>query len=131
VYKTKPIFVLESEWLKMTVLFDKSKKKLVSQEEPNPWITMESNKNDEEVRIFGSYTILVNSIFICIVTIIIVFMLGICLFNCMQYPPKFLQDYPFSSRSDSLPMVSCDPEKDPAIPHEEILTNTRESPVET
>ena len=49
----------------------------------------------------------------------------------MQYPPKFLQDYPFSARSDSLPMVDCDPEKEPAIPHEEILTNTRESPVET
>lgn len=131
VYKTKPIFVLESEWLKMTVLFDKNKKKLVSQEEPNPWITMESNKNDEEVRIFGSYTILVNSIFLCIVTIIIVFILGICLLNCMQYPPKFLQDYPFSARSDSFPMEDCDPEKEPAIPHEEILTNTRESPVET
>jgi hypothetical protein len=115
----------------MTVLFDKNKKKLVSQDEPNPWITMESNKNDEEVRIFGSYTILVNSIFLCIVTIIIVFMFGICLFNCMQYPPKFLQDYPFSARSDSFPMEDCDPEKEPAIPHEEILTNTRESPVET
>ena len=50
--------------VKMTILFDKNNKELVSQEEPNPWLTMESNKNDEEVRIFGSYTILVNSIFI-------------------------------------------------------------------
>ena len=131
VYKTKPIFVLESEWLKMTLLFDKNNKKLVSQEEPNPWLTMESDESDKEVRIFGSYTILVNSVFIFIVTIIVIFMLGICLVNCMQYPPKFLQARPFSFPATSFSMVNCDPELDPAIPHEKVLTDDRESPVET
>ena len=131
VYKTKPIFVLESEWLKMTVLFDKDTRKQSSQNEPNPWVSMESNKDDDEVRIFGSYTILVNSVFICIVTIIIVFMLGICLYNFMQYPPKFLQDHPFSFRSQSFSMVNGEQELEPAIPHEEVLTNVKETPVET
>ena len=131
VYKTKPIFVLDSEWLKMTVLFDKNNKKQNTQDEPNPWITLESNKNDEEVRIFGSYTILVNSIFICIVTIIIIFMLGICLYNCMQFPPKFLQDHPFSFGSNTFSIVNCDQEQDPAIPLEDVFTNNKESPVET
>ena len=114
----------------MTVAFDKDNKKVVNQEEPNPWLTMESNKN-EEVRIFGSYTILVNSIFICIVTIIIIFMLGICLINCMHYPPKFLQDHPISFRSDSFSMVNCAEEQDSAIPEEEVFTIDKDSPVET
>ena len=115
----------------MTILFDKYNKKQNTQDEPNPWITMESSKSDEEVRIFGSYTILVNSIFICIVTIIIVFMLGICLYNCMQYPPKFLQDHPFSFRSNSFSMVDCNDEKDSAIPLDDVFTNNKDSPVET
>ena len=131
VYKTTPIFVLDSEWLKMTVLFDKNNKKKFNQGEPNPWLSMESNKNDEEVRIFGSYTILVNSVFICIVTIVIVFMLGICLYNFMQYPPKFLQDHPFSFRSQSFSMVNSGPENEPAIPDGGVFTDDKESPVET
>ena len=92
---------------------------------------MESNKDDKEVRIFSSYTILVNSVFICIVTIVIVFMLGICLYNFMQFPPKFLQDHPFSCHSQSFSMVNSGPEQEPAIPHGEVFTDDKESPVET
>ena len=113
----------------MTVAFDNSNKKVLPQGDPNPWMTMEVDRKDE-VRIFGSYTILVNSIFICIVTIIIVFMLSICLYNFMQYPPKFLQDHPFPFQSRSFSMVNGEQELDPAIPHEEVLTNIKESPVE-
>ena len=63
--ETKPIFVLDSEWLKMTVLFDKNNKKQIAQLEPNPWLTMESNKDEEKVRIFGSYTIYQSLLFLC------------------------------------------------------------------
>ena len=79
----------------MTVAFDRNNKKVVSQEEPNPWLTINSVQ-DKEVRLFGSHTILVNSIFIFVVTIIIILMLGICLINCLHYPPPFLKDQPFS-----------------------------------
>ena len=48
----------------------------------------------------------------------------------MQYPPKFLQDHPFSFQSRSFSMVNGEQELDPAIPHEEVLTNIKESPVE-
>ena len=119
-YQTKPIFVMDSEWLKMTVAFDTKKNKILNQENPDPWLSIISDKN-EEVRIFGSYTILVNSIFICIVTIIIIFMLGICLVNCMHYPPKFLQDHQFPFRSKSFSMVNCAEDNVSAIPEVEVL----------
>lgn len=130
VYKTKPIFVLDTEWLKMTIAFDNSKKKTLSQEDPNPWITMEADRNDE-VRIFGSHTILVNSVFVGIVTIIIVFILGICLINCMHYPPKFLQDNTFPFRSKSFSMGNCEADKDFATPEDEVFIDDGERPVTT
>ena len=129
-YQTKPIFVMDSEWLKMTVAFDTKKNRILNQENPNPWLSIISDKN-EEVRIFGSYTILVNSIFICIVTIIIIFMLGICLVNCMHYPPKFLQNHQFPFSSKSFPMENCAEENFSAIPEVEVFITDTESPVET
>ena len=129
-YKTKPIFVMDSEWLKMTVAFDTNNKKILNQDNPNPWLTMISDKN-EEVRIFGSYTILVNSIFICIVTIIVIFMLGLCLVNCMHYPPKFFQDHQFPFRSKSFSMVNCAEDDVSAIPELGDFIADTESPVET
>ena len=65
--------------------------------------------------------ILVNSIFIFIIIIIIILMLGICLVNCVHYPPKILQDHPFSFRSISFSMVNCAEDHDNAIPEEEVL----------
>ena len=85
---------------------------------------------DEGVRLFGSHTILINSIFMFIVTIIIILMLGICLINCLHYPPTFLQDHPFSFRSKSFSLVNCAPEEDPALPEDEVLTINKDTPVE-
>ena len=130
VYKTKPIFVFDSEWVKVTVAFDQNNKKITTPEETNPWMTINSNQ-DKGVRLFGLHTILVNSIFIFIVTIIIILMLGICLVNCLHYPPKFLQDHPFSFRSNSFSLVNCAPDDDPALPEGEVLTIDKDTPVES
>ena len=128
VYKTKPIFVMDTEWLKMTVAFDNNNKKVLPQGDPNPWMTMEADRKDE-VRIFGSHTILVNSVFVGIVTIVIIFMLGICLMNCMNYPPKFLQDSPFPFRSKSFSIGNCEAAKDFATPEDEVFIDDGERPV--
>ena len=82
------------------------------------------------MRIFGSYTILVNSVFIFIVTIIVIFMLGICLVNCLHCPPKFLQDHPFSFRSSSFSLVKGNSNDDPAQPEDEVLTIAQDTPIE-
>ena len=118
VYKTKPIFVFDSEWVKVTVAIDQNNKKVTTHDEPNPWLTMNPNQ-DNGVRLFGSHTILVNSIFIFIVTVIIILMLGICLVNYLHYPPQFLQGHPFSFRSNSFSLVNCDVVPDPALPEGE------------
>ena len=130
VYKTKPIFVMDTEWLKMTVAFENNNKKVLPQGDPNPWMTIEADRKDE-VRIFGSHTILVNSIFVGIVTIVIIFMLGICLMNCMNYPPKFLQDSPFPFRSKSFSIGNCEAAKDFATPEDEVFIDDGERPVTT
>ena len=103
-------------------------KKVLSQGDPNPWITMEADRKDE-VRIFGSHTILVNSVFVGIVTIVIIFILGICLMNCMHYPPKFLQDNPFPFRSKSFSIGNCEADKDFATPEDEVFIDDGERPV--
>ena len=64
----------------MTVAFDQNNKKIPPPSEPNPWMTTNPD-HTEDVRLFGSHTILVNSIFMFIVTIVIILMLGICLIN--------------------------------------------------
>ena len=129
VYKTKPIFVLDTEWVKVTVAFDQNNRKVTTQNEPNPWLTMNPNQ-DNGVRLFGSHTILVNSIFIFIFTVIIILMLGICLVNCLHYPPQFLQGHLFYFCSYSFSLVNCDAEPDPALPEGEIFTIAKDRPVE-
>ena len=114
----------------MTVAFDNSNKKVLPQGDPNPWMTMEADRKDE-VPIFGSYTILVNSIFIGIVTIVIIFMLGICLVNCMHYPPKFLQDHPFPFQYRSFSIENCEVANDFATPEDEVFIDDGERPVTT
>ena len=129
VYKTKPNFIFDTEWVKVTVAFDQNNKKVTTPDEPNPWMTINPNQ-DEGVCLFGSHTILVNSIFMFIVTIIIILMLGISLINCLYYPPTFLQDHPLSFRSKSFSLVNCAPEEDPALPEDEVLTINKDTPVE-
>ena len=132
VYKPKPIFVFDTEWLKMTVAFDQNNKKVPPPGEPNPWMTTNPDHN-EGVRLFGSHTILINSVFMFIATIVIIFILGICLVNCNYCPPTFLQDHPFSFRANSVSLVPCDPEEphgvDPALPGDEVLTKCKDTPV--
>ena len=129
VHQTKPIFVLNSEWVKVTVAFDQDNKKVMSPEAPNPWMTINPSP-DTGVRLFGSHTVLVNSVFIFIVTVVVIFMLGICLVNCLHCPPKFLQGHPFSFRSSSFSLVKGNSNDDPAQPEDEVLTIAQDTPIE-
>ena len=95
--------------------FLSTQQKVPPPSEPNPWVTTNPDHTGG-VRLFGSHTILVNSIFMFIATIVIILMLGICLVNCVHYPPTFLQEHPFSFRSNSFSLVDCAPEEDPALP---------------
>ena len=98
VYNTKPVFVFDSEWVKVTVAFDQNNEKVTTQDEP--------------------------------VTVVIIFMLGICLVNCLHCPPKFLQDHPFSFHSSSFSLVKGNSNDDPAQPEDEVLTIAQDTPIE-
>ena len=112
--------------------FLSTQQKVPPPSEPNPWVTTNPDHTGG-VRLFGSHTILVNSVFMFIATIVIIFILGICLMNCTHCPPTFLQNQPFSSRANSFSLVPCDPEEphgeDPALPGDEVLTKCKDTPV--
>mgnify|MGYP006864260126 CR=1 FL=1 len=43
---------------------------------------------------------------------------------------RFLQDHPFSFRSNSFSLVNATPDDDPAHPKDEVLTIAKDTPVE-
>ena len=114
----------------MVVAFDNRKTDQLNQEEPNPWQNIDVISNhEEEVRLFGSHTVLVHSVAMFLVTIIILIMLAICVLNCLHYTPTYLQIHPFPNRSDSISLKECGIDIDTAIPEEEVFTFAKESPV--
>jgi hypothetical protein len=66
VQRTQPIFVLNNEWIKVTVEFDNKKQKKQTAIEPNPWKNNDKLSNqDQEIKLFGTHTILVFSTLHC------------------------------------------------------------------
>ena len=47
VYQTKPIFVFDSKWVKVSVAFDQNNKKVTTPSEPNPWMTINPNHDED------------------------------------------------------------------------------------
>ena len=126
VHQTKPIILLDSEWIKVEVAFDKGIRNKLSQEEPNPWHNIDIISNhEEEVRLFGSHTVLVHSIAMFIIISIVIIMLSICVTNCLLYTP-------IHSSSIHLDSIFCKEDiilKNNAIPEEEVFSLDEESPV--
>ena len=98
--KTSAVTIIDSEWLKVAVKFANSKYAKSRAEDPsNPWYQVTiSSDDDQEVRIFGTHTILVNSIVMFFVCIIVLTLLAICVFNYLDYVPEFLRP----------PVTDCD-----------------------
>jgi hypothetical protein len=87
--KTSAVSVLDNEWLKVTVKFDKKSKK-EQDKDPNPWnrIDIETNSEDDKVELFGSHTILVHSISMFLVVILLLILFAICIMNFMKHMPE-------------------------------------------
>ena len=89
---TTKITVLDDDWIKVTVKFD-NKKAIMQKNEGNgeadPWYSVQIlQDDDDEVRIFGSHTILVNSITMFFIVTILLLLLTICLMNFFNYIPE-------------------------------------------
>jgi hypothetical protein len=93
--KTSTVSVLDNEWLKVTVKFDKKSKK-EQDKDPNPWnrIGFEANSEDEEVKLFGSHTILVHSISMFLVVILLLILFAICIMNFLKHMPASFKSLP-------------------------------------
>jgi nitric oxide reductase large subunit len=53
---------------------------------------MDITSDKEDIRIFGSHTILVHSILMFLILSFILMLLSICVMNYLHYTPKFLQE---------------------------------------
>lgn len=87
--KTSKITVLYTDWFKVTVKFDNKKTIAQKNEEPNPWNNVQIIQNDnDDVKIFGSHTILVHSIAMFFIVTILLLLLTICLMIFFNYIPE-------------------------------------------
>ena len=75
--------------------FDKKSKK-EQDKDPNPWnrIGFEANSEDEEVKLFGSHTILVHSISMFLVVILLLILFAICIMNFLKHMPASFKSLP-------------------------------------
>ena len=126
VKKTIPIFVMENDWIKVTVAFAKGKVQDQANKEPNPW------KNDVmipdqnvDIKIFGSHTVHVHSIAMFVIIILLIIMLAICVMNFLNYTPEYFKSFPITF-SSSNPSIIADND---AIPEGEDFTNVQGRPV--
>ena len=130
IHQTKPVFILTSEWIKVIVAFDNRKNDKRLPDEPDPWKHIDIISNhEEEVRLFGSHTVLIHSVTMFFSTIIILIILSICIMNFLRQTPKYLKQNSFLNRLDSTSLRDCGIENDTALPEEEVFTFTKESPV--
>ena len=101
--KATKVTVLDNEWLKITLQFDANQQQ-PEDKEPDPWSQVRIiPDNNNDVKIFGSYTILIHSIGIFFIVTILLLLLTICLMNFFDYiPEQFKTIYPNDKSSTSL-----------------------------
>jgi hypothetical protein len=122
VQKTLPIFILTNEWIKITIAFDKAEKKQ-NAIEPNPWKKIEHLSNQkEEVKLFGSHTILVHSIMMFLIVSLLLFLVTICVINFLNYTPGYFKSIPVTFGNSNPSIIA----EDTAIPEEGDFTDVPE-----
>ena len=95
--KTKRITLLNNEWIKVAVEFDGRRKKKNQPLDIPSWADLNNITTyfmDEDVKLFGSYTILVHSITIFFIVTILSLLLTICIMNFCDYIPERFKTIP-------------------------------------
>lgn len=101
-------------------------------QDPNPWHQMEIESNyKDDIRIFGSHTILVHSILMFLILSFMIMLLSICVMNFLHYTPKFLQDRVTSVKGSTLSLHAPQDQEDPACGGLGDFTDEAERPVKT
>ena len=126
VQRTQPIFVLNNEWIKVTVEFDNKKQKKQTAIEPNPWKNNDKLSNqDQEIKLFGTHTILVHSIAMFLIVSLLMFLLTICVMNFLNYTPEYFKSIPITFSASNPSIIA----EDIAIPEEEDFTDVPGRPI--
>jgi len=103
--KTHKVIVLDNEWAKVAVQLNDRPASTTLEDQPFPphnwqdW-NITRDKTDEDIRVFGSYTILVNSIFMFCLIIVLLLIISLCVINYFNAIPD---------RFRSLPLIIKDP----------------------
>ena len=96
------VTVLDNEWLKVILRFDRNQQK-PRYDDQDPWSQVRVIPTNKDVKIFGSYTILIHSIGIFFIVTILLLLLTICIMNFLDYIPEQLRTiYPSDKLADSI-----------------------------
>ena len=90
---TKPtkVTLVDNEWLKVILQFDINQKE-TEDEDQDPWAQVRVIPDqNEDVKLFGSYTILIHSIVLFLIATLLLSLLTICLMNFFDYIPEQLR----------------------------------------
>ena len=112
------------------VEFDQHKQEEQNNQDPNPWHQMEIESNyKDDIRIFGSHTILVHSILMFLILSFMIMLLSICVMNFLHYTPKFLQDHTASVKGSASSLHAPQNQPEFAWGEEVDFTDEAERPV--
>ena len=126
--KATPLFLLDNQLIKVLVAFD-NKEQEKKDQEPNPWQQMDITSDKEDIRIFGSHTILVHSILMFLILSFILMLLSICVMNYLHYTPKFLQEQAVPVEEDASSLHAQQDKVVFALGDEVVFSSDTERPV--
>ena len=94
--KIKHVTLLDNEWIKVALEFDGRKKKNQPLVMPS-WADLDNITTyfmEEDVKLFGSYTILVHSITLFFIVILLSLLFTVCIMNFFDYIPERFKTIP-------------------------------------
>jgi hypothetical protein len=94
--KIKHVTLLDNEWIKVALEFDGRKKKNQPLDMPS-WADLDNITTyfmEEDVKLFGSYTILVHSITLFFIVTLLSLLFTVCIMNFFDYIPERFKTIP-------------------------------------
>jgi hypothetical protein len=108
--KTKQITILNNEWIKVAIKFDEENPISPQESEQPPvipsWTDFDNITDllDEDIKIFGSYTILIHSITMFFIITLLSLLMTICIMNFFDYIPERFKTLPIIVESPQPPV---------------------------
>ena len=105
------------------------KSKYKKDQEPSPWHEMDITSDKQDIRIFGSHTILVHSILMFLILSFMLMLSSLCVMNCLHYTPTFLQEQAVPIEEDASSLHAQQEKVVFALGDEVVFSSDTERPV--